>query len=45
MIARAVGRTGGDALILGGGSPHIDERLRATHEGWLPAYMAAGAAA
>ena len=24
VLARAVGRTGGDALILGAGSPHID---------------------
>jgi phosphoribosylformylglycinamidine synthase subunit PurL len=43
VIARAVGRTGGDALILGAETPISVERLRATHEGWLPAYMAADA--
>ena len=45
MIARAVGRTGGDALILGGEAPISLDELRATHESWLPAYMAAGAEA
>jgi phosphoribosylformylglycinamidine synthase len=43
VIARAVGRTGGDALILGDESPISIERLRRAHEDWLPGYMAAGA--
>jgi phosphoribosylformylglycinamidine synthase len=44
VIARAVGRTGGDALILGAESPISVERLRAAHEAWLPGYMATDAA-
>ncbi len=44
VIARAVGRTGGDALILGAETPISVERLRAAHEDWLPGYMAADAA-
>jgi phosphoribosylformylglycinamidine synthase subunit PurL len=43
VLARAVGRTGGDALILGGEAPISMVELRATHESWLPGYMAAGA--
>jgi phosphoribosylformylglycinamidine synthase len=43
VIARACGRTGGAALILGDETPISLERLRAAHEGWLPAYMAGGA--
>lgn len=43
IAAREVGRTGGDALILGNEMPISLEELRATHEGWLPGYMAAGA--
>ena len=45
VLARVVGRTGGDALILGSESPISIEQLRATHESWLPGYMAADAAA
>ena len=45
VLARAVGRTGGDALILGAERPISLQELRSTHEGWLPAYMAAGAEA
>ena len=44
VIARAVGRTGGDALILGAETPISVERLRAAHEDWLPGYMADDAA-
>ena len=45
VLARAVGRTGGDALILGPETPISIEQLRATHESWLPGYMAADVAA
>ena len=41
VLARVVGRTGGDALILGAEPPISLGQLRSTHEGWLPAYMAA----
>ena len=43
VIARSVGRTGGDALILGRDTPISLASLRAAHEDWLPAYMAADA--
>ena len=45
VLARVVGRTGGDALILRAESPISVEELGATHENWLPGYMAADAAA
>ena len=45
VLARVVGRTGGDALILGAETPISIEELRMTHEHWLPGYMAADAAA
>jgi phosphoribosylformylglycinamidine synthase len=37
--ARALGRTGGDRLILAAGEAISLADLRAGHEGWLPAYM------
>jgi len=37
----AIGRTGGAALKPPGGKPISIAELRAAHEGWLPAYMAA----
>jgi len=37
--AAAVGRTGGDALILPGGGPISLGELRRAREDWLPAYM------
>ena len=40
VLARRVGRTGGDTLILGGESPISVSQLRETHEGWLAGYMA-----
>jgi phosphoribosylformylglycinamidine synthase len=43
VIAREVGRTGGDALILRDEEPISLAELRAAHEDWLPDYMAAGA--
>lgn len=43
VIARACGRTGGDALILGDHGAISVSELRRAHTGWLPAYMAAGA--
>jgi len=43
VIAREVGRTGGDALILRDAVPISLNELRAAHESWLPRYMAAGA--
>jgi phosphoribosylformylglycinamidine synthase II len=45
VLAREVGRTGGDALNLGDETPISLQELRSTHEVWLPAYMAAGAEA
>jgi len=45
VLARPVGHTGGDALILGAERPISMPELHATHEGWLPAYMAAAAEA
>ena len=41
VIARTVGRTGGDALIMGAELPISMEALRTSHEAWLPAFMAA----
>jgi phosphoribosylformylglycinamidine synthase len=41
VLARVVGHTGGDALILGAEPPISMAQLRSTHEGWLPGYMAA----
>jgi phosphoribosylformylglycinamidine synthase len=37
----AIGRTGGAALKVAAGVPISMAELRAAHEGWLPAYMAA----
>ena len=44
VLARAIGRTGGDALILGAEGPISLGELRDAHEHWLPAYMAGGGA-
>jgi phosphoribosylformylglycinamidine synthase len=41
ISAETIGVTGGDALTLAGGPTISVARLRAAHEGWLPAYMAA----
>ncbi|MFL5336582.1 MAG: phosphoribosylformylglycinamidine synthase subunit PurL [Geminicoccaceae bacterium] len=41
VLARVVGRTGGDALILGDETPISVGRLGDAHESWLPGYMAA----
>jgi phosphoribosylformylglycinamidine synthase len=41
VLARVVGRTGGDALILGPERAISLGELRTIHESWLPAYMAA----
>jgi phosphoribosylformylglycinamidine synthase len=38
--ARAIGRTGGNSLILAEGEAISLAELRAGHEGWLPNYMA-----
>jgi phosphoribosylformylglycinamidine synthase len=43
VIAREVGRTGGDALILRDEAPISLQELRAVHEGWLPGLMATAA--
>jgi phosphoribosylformylglycinamidine synthase len=40
---RPLGTTGSDALTLAGEHPILITRLRESFEGWLPAYMAAGA--
>ncbi len=40
--AAIVGRTGGDALTVEGGSSISLEELRALHEGWMPRWMAGG---
>ena len=45
VLARTVGRTGGDALILGDEPPISVAGLRDANEGWLPDYMAAEAGA
>jgi phosphoribosylformylglycinamidine synthase subunit PurL len=42
VLAREVGRTGGHSLNLQGETPISLDELRATHEAWLPAYMAGG---
>jgi phosphoribosylformylglycinamidine synthase subunit PurL len=42
ILAREVGRTGGASLNLQGETPISLGELRATHEAWLPAYMAGG---
>ena len=39
-----LGATGGDALTVDDASPISLQTLRDRHEGWLPAYMAGGAA-
>src|SRR5690606_6442338 len=39
--ARAIGRTGSDALTLNGQSAISVARLRRAHEDWLPSFMAA----
>ncbi|MFZ1426937.1 MAG: AIR synthase-related protein, partial [Geminicoccaceae bacterium] len=41
VIARIVGRTGGDALIMGDEAPISMAELRAPHQKWLPSFMAA----
>ncbi|MFQ5783931.1 MAG: phosphoribosylformylglycinamidine synthase subunit PurL [Alphaproteobacteria bacterium] len=40
--AETVGRSGGAALTVSGENPISLDELRAVHEAWLPAYMAAG---
>jgi len=42
LAARIVGRIGGDSLTLRGEQPLPLKQLKATHETWLPAYMAGG---
>jgi phosphoribosylformylglycinamidine synthase len=42
VVAREVGRTGGDALIIRGEAPISIATLRSVNERWLPAYMAGG---
>ncbi|MGD9511506.1 MAG: phosphoribosylformylglycinamidine synthase subunit PurL [Geminicoccaceae bacterium] len=42
VIARRIGRTGGDALILEAENPISVAQLRDVHEGWLASYMAGG---
>lgn len=42
--ALALGRTGGDALVLPGEDAIAVAALKTAHEGWLPAYMAGKAA-
>ena len=37
--AEIIGRTGGSALTLSGGTTISLEDLRDAHEGWLPGYM------
>ena len=39
---RIIGESAGDALTVPGEAPISLAELRAAHEGWLPAYMAAG---
>lgn len=39
--ASRIGATGGNELTLAGGNPISLTRLKAAHEGWFPAYMAA----
>ncbi len=40
VVARAIGRTGGDSLTLGAAPAISLDRLRQRAEGWLPSYMA-----
>jgi phosphoribosylformylglycinamidine synthase len=42
VIAREVGRTGGDALTLQGHVPISMADMRCCHEAWLPGYMSGG---
>ena len=44
IAVQRLGTTGGDALTLPGERPILLSALRERFEGWLPAYMAAGAA-
>ena len=39
VIARRVGRTGGDAVVVAGAERVTIATLRALYEGWLPSYM------
>jgi phosphoribosylformylglycinamidine synthase subunit PurL len=39
VVARSIGRTGGDALTLGAAPAISLERLRVASEGWLPGFM------
>jgi len=41
--AARIGTTGGHELTLDGGIPISLTVMKKAHEGWLPAYMAAGA--
>ncbi len=43
IAAMRLGATGGHELTVDGGVPISLAELKAAHEGWLPAYMAAGA--
>jgi phosphoribosylformylglycinamidine synthase subunit PurL len=40
VLAREVGESGGDALMIAGETPISLRELEAAREGWLPAYMA-----
>ncbi len=40
VIARPIGKTGGDTLTVEGSDPIPLEALRTAHEGWLPDFMA-----
>ncbi len=40
LAARVIGKTGGDALLLAGEVARSLADLDATHQGWLPGYMA-----
>jgi phosphoribosylformylglycinamidine synthase len=42
VVARTIGRTGGDALTLGAAPAISIESLRVATEGWLPSYMDGG---
>ena len=42
VVARVIGRTGGDALTLGTAPAISLESLRSRAEGWLPTYMNGG---
>jgi phosphoribosylformylglycinamidine synthase len=44
VAASRIGTTGGGELTLDGCNPISLQRLKAAHEGWLPAYMAAAPA-